>query len=55
MEFKWYLTIDIKDDDYENASRNLALAQDAFFDYLNSAETSKGDFLEWEVLDEETK
>lgn len=55
MEFKWYLTIDIKDDDYESASRNFALAQDAFFDALNSSEDSEGDFLEWKVLDEETK
>lgn len=55
MEFKWYITIDISEEEYEAAEKHFDAATQAFFDSLNSSVNSNGEELEFEVLGEEIK
>jgi len=49
MEFKWYLSLDIKDENYDHALSTLHNAQDNFFAAFEASET------EYDVLDSELK
>lgn len=49
MEFKWYLSLDIQDDNYDHALSTLHNAQDNFFAAFEASET------EYDVLDSELK